>query len=456
MPRAKTVSGERSAGPIRHALKWDEPAFYDGAALNQEMARVFDICHSCRRCVNLCNTFPTLFDLVDRSGTGEVDGVATQDYFKVVDQCYMCDLCYAAKCPYVPPHEWAVDFPYLMLRAKTVRYKDRKSHKNGLARMRDAVFSSPDAIGRLAVHPGVNQAVNRALGNRAVRKMLQPILGLAANARVPQYNSRRASKTVARDGSQPDEPVADNGTSGAVALFAGCYGDYNDLQAVKDIVAVFKHNGIVCEPLEGMKCCGMPRYDLGDLDAVYKLNKHNGKKMREYVDAGYDIVGLVPSCTLMMRREVVSLFPGRVEISAACKNVFDPAEYLMLRHKSGRLNTDFETPLGKVVYHAACHQRVQNIGPKTRDLLSLIPDTDVAVIERCSGHDGTYAMRVEHNSTAVKLAQPAARKLAAAKPDFFTSDCMLAGHHIAHVAGGGIEAHHPISLLRKAYAIRQD
>ena len=111
--------------PTRHALDWRSPEFYDEAALYEEQERVFDICHGCRRCVSLCGAFPTLFDLVDSSETMEVDGVAKDDYWKVVDQCYLCDVCYMTKCPYVPPHPWNVDFPHLMLRAKAKRFKSR-------------------------------------------------------------------------------------------------------------------------------------------------------------------------------------------------------------------------------------------------------------------------------------------------------------------------------------------
>jgi hypothetical protein len=100
--------------PTRHPLDWNNPDFYDEDKLNHEMERVFDICHGCRRCVSLCGSFPTLFDLVDESKTGEVDGVDKKDYAKVVDQCYLCDICYVTKCPYVPPHPWNLDFPHVM------------------------------------------------------------------------------------------------------------------------------------------------------------------------------------------------------------------------------------------------------------------------------------------------------------------------------------------------------
>ena len=118
--------------PTRHPLNWQDAKFYNETELLEELERVYDICHGCRRCVSLCDAFPTLFDLVDESETFEVDGVAKKDYWNVVDECYLCDLCYQVKCPYVPPHEWNIDFPHLMLRAKTIQFKkgERKtSHK---------------------------------------------------------------------------------------------------------------------------------------------------------------------------------------------------------------------------------------------------------------------------------------------------------------------------------------
>ena len=120
--------------PIRHPIDWRSPEFFDSSALDAELERVFDICHGCRRCFSLCHSFPTLFDLVDESDTGELDGVSPADYHKVVEHCYLCDMCYMTKCPYVPPHEWNVDFPHLMLRAKAVQFR------KGGTKLRDKVL----------------------------------------------------------------------------------------------------------------------------------------------------------------------------------------------------------------------------------------------------------------------------------------------------------------------------
>ena len=437
----------------RAPLLWEESDFCDQEKLYTEMERIFNICHGCRRCVNLCQSFPTLFDLIDKSSSGEVDGVSKVDYSKVVDECYLCDLCYEVKCPYIPPHEWQVDFPHLMLRAKITAYNKRKSLKDLKTNIQDSIYTSPDMVGGWIASLRLTHITNRLLGNKVIRQMLKPILGLSPNAWVPDYLPKRRNKAPHFDVEQLDTAVSSGGTSGKVALFVTCYGSYHDHKMIEDTVAVYNHNGIVCEPVEGVKCCGIPKYELGDMKKVYELNKHNREKLMPYIDDGYDVVGMVPSCTLMMRRKVVSLFPNQPQVSVACEKIFDPAEYLMLRYKEGNLDINFKKSLGKISYHAACHLRVQNIGPKTRDLLLLIPDTEVSMIERCSGHDGTYGMRDQHNEAAVKMASLSVQKLKSFKPDFFTSDCMLAGHHIAYVANAEIIARHPMSLMRIAYGI---
>src|SRR5690606_34801976 len=157
-----------------------------------ELQRVLDICHGCRRCFSRCNSFPPLFDLIDVSDSMEVDGVAKQDYWKVVEHCYLCDMCYMTKCPYVPPHPWNVDFPHLMLRAKAFAFK-----KDG-AKLRDKVLTSTDAVGRLAGIPVVVHAVNAANRNGLARKALDKVLGVHPDAPVPDYHSDTLRKRLGK------------------------------------------------------------------------------------------------------------------------------------------------------------------------------------------------------------------------------------------------------------------
>jgi glycerol-3-phosphate dehydrogenase subunit C len=444
MAGASTREGSLDA-PTRHPLDWKNPDFYSQDKLFSEMERVYDICHGCRRCVSLCHAFPTLFDLVDESETMEVDGVAKEDYWKVVDHCYLCDLCYMTKCPYVPPHEWNLDFPHLMLRAKAVKFKKRGvpfNHKT---------LTSTDTVGKLAGIPVVAGAVNALNKSAGFRGVLESMLGVHKDAVVPQYHSKTLRKRLSPTSGEGAEPAGP--TRGRVALFATCYGNYNEPHTGEDLVAVLEHNGIPVTVAPKERCCGMPKLEVGDLEAVQAAKEANIPVLARLVDEGWDIIAPVPSCVLMFKQELPLMFPDDPEVAKVRDAMFDPLEYLVLRHRHGKLKTDFKQPLGKVAYHAACHQRVQNIGAKTREALLLVPDTQVDVIERCSGHDGTYGVRKETFEIAMKLVRPVVSRVKKAEADHLTSDCVMAGHHIANGMGEGAESAHPVSLLRKAYGI---
>jgi len=432
--------------PTRHPLDWQNPDFYNEESLFHEMERVFDICHGCRRCISLCQSFPTLFDLVDESESLEVDGVKKDDYWKVVDHCYLCDLCYMTKCPYTPPHEWNLDFPHLMLRAKAYHYK------NGVTKLRDKVLTSTDAVGRFAGIPVVAQTVNAVNKVGPARKALEAVAGIHSDAWLPKFESRSLRSRLKY---LPTDVVGEPAgrTKGKVALFATCYMNRNEPGPGEDLVAVFEHNGIPVTLAEKERCCGMPKLELGDLEAVREAKEANIPVLARMVDAGWDLTALIPSCVLMFKQELPLMFPDDPDVQKVKNAFFDPFEYLMLRQKEGKLKTDFTQGLGKVAYHAACHQRVQNIGPKTKELLSLIPDTEIDIIERCSGHDGTYAVKKEFHEFAMKIVKPVVVRVNQAKPDHYGSDCAMAGHHIGHARADGTSPEHPISLIRKAYGL---
>ncbi len=433
--------------PTRHSLDWKNPDFYDEASLFKELERVFDLCHGCRRCVSLCHSFPTLFDLVDESDTMEVDGVNKGDYWKVVDHCYLCDLCFMTKCPYTPPHSWNIDFPHLMLRAKAVKFHQ------GEIKLRDKILTSTDTVGKLAGIPVVAGIVNTANRARPTRKLLEAVLGVHVDARIPEYHSYPLRKRLGHKLGTKAVGEPAGSTTGKVALFATCYGNRNEPLTGEDLVAVFEHNGIPVTLAEKEQCCGMPKLELGNLEAVALAKEANIPVLAKLVDEGWDIVAPVPSCALMFKQELPLMFPDDADVQKVAHAIHDPFEYLMLRHKEGKLNIDFKQPLGKVAYHAACHQRVQNIGRKTLELLSLIPDTEVQIIERCSGHDGTYAVKKEFYEGAMKIVRPVVNQVKKFEADHYGSDCPMAGHHIEHGMADGSRTEHPISLLRKAYGI---
>jgi len=436
------------AAPTRHPVAWREPEFFDEASLLKELGRVYELCHGCRRCFSLCNAFPLLFDAIDAAPDGELHGVDEKVYWEVADHCYLCDMCYMTKCPYVPPHPWNIDFPHLMLRAKAVRFR------KGETRLRDKLLSATDAVGTLAGIPVVSQLVNAVNRSGLGRKVLEKTLGVHPQAPIPAYHSRTGRRRVAR-GEEPGlvaKPSAE--TRGKVALFATCYCNRNEPDLDEDLAAVFRHNGIPVAVIPQERCCGMPKLELGDLESIEEAKNVNVPAMATMVDQGYDIVAPIPSCVLMFKQELPLLYPDDPQVAKVKAAMFDPFEYLMLRHKSGLLRTDFKAKLGKVSYHVPCHLRVQNLGLKTREVLQLIPGTEVEAIERCSGHNGTYGVKREYRDISMKIGRPVINRVAAAACDHYASDCPMAGRQIESGLGAGAKGPtHPLKLLRIAYGI---
>ncbi|HEV2271304.1 MAG TPA: heterodisulfide reductase-related iron-sulfur binding cluster [Steroidobacteraceae bacterium] len=434
--------------PKRQPIDWRNPAFYDEAALTKELERVFDICHGCRRCFSLCNSFPTLFDAVDATDSGEVHSVDKKVFWQVVDHCYLCDMCFMTKCPYVPPHPWNVDFPHLMLRAKALR-----TRKEGIS-LRNRALSATEAVGRIAGLPVVAEIVNAVNRSSAGRAVLEKTLGVDRSAPIPQYHARTARKRLRRLGeTAAAHAVPTPETTGRVALFTTCYGNRNEPGINEDLVAIFEHNDIPVALLAQEHCCGMPRLELGDLETVARLKEQNIPQLIRAVESGLDIVAPIPSCVLMFKQELPLMFPDDADVQRVAKRTFDPFEYLMHRHRAGLLRTDFKAPLGKVSYHVACHLRVQNIGLKTRDVLRLIPETIVEPIERCSGHNGTYGVKKEFRAASMKIGRPVIQRVQSAAAEHYASDCPMAGHQIESGLEGDREPEHPLTLLRTAYGI---
>lgn len=423
--------------PVRHPLNWQDEDFYNEQFLNDELERVFNICHGCRRCVSLCKAFPTLFDLIDESETFEVDSVDKADYKKVVDQCYLCDLCYMTKCPYVPPHEWNVDFPHLMLRAKAIQFKKgetKKSYK---------VLTSPQQVGSVASKPVISSIVNWSNSNKIIRKITENIMGVHADAVVPKYHSKTLTKLF----------VEDNIVSKfKVAIFGTCYGEYNDPKSVIDLVDVLRHNNVEVKLIKNTQCCGMPKMELGDLETVIKYANENITPLKKLVGDGYKLIAPIPSCVLMFKSELPMIISDNEDIKLISKAFFDPFEYLSFLNDSAQLDTNFSAIDKEVLYQMACHQRVQNIGSHTKKILGLIPNLDVNIAERCSGHNGTYGVRKETHTYAVTIAKPVVKKITD-NTDLVVSDCVMAGNHIAHIATQNIEAIHPITLVKMAYCL---
>jgi len=441
--------------PTRHPLDWRNPGFYDEAKCLEELGRIFDICHGCRRCVSLCGAFPTLFDLIDDGKTGELDGVDKADYWKVVDQCYMCDLCYMTKCPYTPPHEWNLDFPHTMLRAKAIKFRQ------GKVKTAEKLLAATDVHGSLAGIPVVVQTINAVNRSAVGRVAMEKVLDVHRDAWLPQLATRTLRQ--AAPAAPESLPVVDGErTPGKVAIFGTCFVNANEPGIGLDLLKVLAHNGIPYTLVEKERCCGMPKLELGDLESVAAAKEANIPVLARYARDGFAILSPVPSCTLMFKQELPLMFPDDADVQLVKEAMWDPFEYFSARRRDGLLKTDFTQPLGKVSYQIPCHGRVQNIGRRTEELLKLIPGTEVNTIERCSGHAGTYGVKKATHAVAMKIGKPVFKTMAQMKdgssPDYISSDCPLGGHHIAQGFEvnqlGSPKLAHPLTLLATAYGLK--
>ncbi len=437
--------------PVRHSLDWQNPDFTDKDKIDAEMHRVFDICHGCRRCFNLCDSFPRLFDLIDNSPSGEMDGVAQEDYKRVVDACTLCDLCFMTKCPYVPPHEWAVDFPHLMLRYRAYELKA------GRGDFIHGQLTETDRNGKAAAFaaPLINWAMERPL----LRQAMEASVGIDGDAKLPSFNGETL---MARAAAYPRLPNKEAPAFGRKAvLFATCFCNYNNPEIGEAILAVLSHNGVATETIYP-QCCGMPQLERGDIERVAKSAKEIAAALLPFVEEGYDIVAPIPSCALMMKFEWPLILPEDEAIKTLSRATFDISEYVVdIAQKEG-LASGLQAIDGGVTLHIACHARAQNMGQKATEMLKLIPGADLNVIERCSGHGGAWGVMSENFETALKVGRPVARQALSSGKKYVASECPLAGAHILQgMERGSAEdsplppksAPHPIQLLAMAYGL---
>ncbi len=437
--------------PIRHPLDWRSDDFYDDAKLDAEMRRVFDICHTCRRCFNLCDSFPRLFDLIDESKSGELDTVASADFKQVVDACTLCDMCFMSKCPYVPPHEFNIDFPHLILRYRAVEAK-----KNGVPAV-DRALADTDRYGKWAtlISGAANWATRR--GNTMMRGLEEKVAGVDRNAKLPKYASKTLETQAAAHPPMRDDSAPAKARK--AVLYATCYGDYNDTSIGMSALAVLARNGVETKVVHPA-CCGMPKLEQGMLDEVAEAARKVAAAFAPYIDEGYDIVAPVPSCALMLKFEWPLILPEDESVKRLAEATFDLSEYVVdIARKEGL--AEGMAPLdGGVAFHVSCHSRAQNIGQKGAELLALIPQADVAVVERCSGHGGAWGYKKGNFETAMKVGKPAARQLQNADKKHVVSECPLAGLHIEQeieTLGGETpkpeRVGHPIVLMARAYGM---
>jgi glycerol-3-phosphate dehydrogenase subunit C len=437
--------------PTRHALAWQDDAFYDPAAIDAEMRRQFDVCHTCRRCFNLCDSFPRLFDLIDESKTGELDAVESKDFKPVVDACTLCDMCFMTKCPYVPPHEFNIDFPHLMLRYRAMEARE------GKVSFADRQLAATDRNGKLAgaVAPLANWASDTS--NKLTQPILESVAGIDREAALPKFHGK--SFAARAKASPPPVNAAAPAFGRKAVLYATCFVDYNAPDIGVATQAVLAKNGVAIEVVYP-GCCGMPLLEQGRIDKVAEQARLVSTELQSWIAGGYDVIALVPSCALMLKFEWPLILPGDPAVMALSRATYDISEYVVdIARKEGLV--DGMRPIdGGVTLHMACHARAQNVGQKAAEMLRLVPDADVQVIERCSGHGGSWGVKKGNFETALKVGRPVARQAREGGKAFVTSECPLAGMHIAQGmerlgadAAKPVLISHPIQLFARAYGI---
>jgi Fe-S oxidoreductase len=429
------------------------PNYFEEPDLRVEMERVFDLCHGCRLCFNLCPSFPTLFSAID-ARDGDVGAMTTDEQDKVVDECYQCKLCYL-KCPYVPPHEWELDFPRLMMRAHAVRHSTGETVK---ARLTDQFLARTDLLGKVSTKaaPVVNALTGRT--GSLSRRMMEKTVGMASERLLPPYARQRFSTWFKR---RPSAPAANR--QGSVSVFPTCFVEYMEPDIGKDLVKVYEHNGVACSLPEGTKCCGAPWLHQGNVKEFTKAAQRNVAVLAEEVRSGKEVIVSQPTCAYVVRKDYpmyLAHTPLAADAELVAEHVADPAEYLVALHRADGTQLDTEFPgresgavPDKVTYHVACHLQAQQIGLKGRDLLK-VAGVGATLVQRCSGIDGTWGYRAENYELARLVAQPLKREVEAAGNQVVCGDCHLANGSIEQETG--TRPVHPLQLMARAYGIAEE
>jgi len=433
--------------PIRHPLNFNHPDFLDSKKLDDEMRRVFDICHGCRRCFNLCDSFPKLFEMIDESENEDVDSLKSEQFKPVVDACTLCDMCFMTKCPYVPPHEFNLDFPHLML-----RYRAAQKKKNELPK-------TPYQLAQIDRNGKIGVLFSKILNwitdvkNIFFRKILELVANIDKRVKLPKYNS----ETFANFFKNNVKKISlGRNIERKVVIYSTCFVNFNKKNTGVAALKVLKKNGVEAEHAYP-GCCGMPFLEQADLPKVVEQAKKVSTDLLKWIDKGYEVVTLTASCGLMLKFEWPLLLSEDNNIKKLSKHVFDIDEYIVdIAEKEG-LVPGLKEIDGGVTVHNACHARAQNMGIKARDMLKNIPNIKLDVVERCAGHGGTFGVMKTTHDFAVKVGRSTARQIDNKKNKYMVSDCPLAGKHLNQLSKDTEikhdEALHPIEIMAKAYKL---
>jgi len=434
--------------PIRHPIDFENPDFLNSEKLDEEMRRVFDICHGCRRCFNLCDSFPKLFDIIDASKNEDVDSLSSDQFEPIVDSCTLCDMCFMTKCPYVPPHEFDLDFPHLMLRYRAAQ---KRLDKLSIVPAQLAHIDRNAKIG-IMFSWFINWTTD--IKKKFLRKILEFIFGIDKRVKLPTYNSETFSNYFKKNKNIAKKEFTSKKRK--VVIYSTCFVNFNKKDTGIAALKVLNKNGVeVEEAYPG--CCGMPFLEQADLPKVVEQAKKVSKDLLDWVEKGYKVITLTASCGLMLKFEWPLLLPNDVNIKKLSQNVIDIDEYIVDISKNEGLADGLQEIDGGVTVHNACHSRAQNMGIKARDMLKLIPNIKMDVVERCAGHGGTFGVMKNTFDLALKVGRPTSRQIKNKKNKYMASDCPLAGKHLKQLESdtniANDEALHPIELMAKSYRL---
>lgn len=410
----------------------NDPVYWDKSALKGELERVYEICNLCRMCFNLCPSFPALFDAVDRND-GDVRKMNKAEHDQVLDTCYQCKVCYV-KCPYTPDdkHSFQLDFPRLLMRANAIRRKEE-----GIG-FREKMFARPELVGSIA--GATAPLTNWANKQPVLRAGLEATLGIHKDKLLPEFHSETFEQWLAK---QP-KPAGDDAKA---VLFATCFVNHNNPQIGKDAVEVYSKSGVSLS-CPKQNCCGMPAIEAGDVELAKKLAQSNIESLAPHAKAGKKILAINPTCSYMLRKEYADLVPGE-DSKAVAAATMDLSEYLFVLKQEGTFNREFQSTPGKVAYHLPCHLKAQNIGYRSRDMMRLIPGTSIKLVDQCSAHDGTWAMKKEFFPLSMLAGKKAFDGMKEADAETMASDCPLAAIQFDQAIG--TRPMHPIQVLARAY-----
>ncbi len=415
--------------------------YWDKAALRKEIDRTFELCHSCRMCFKYCDTFPAIFDLIDKGGVNVPD-FSEQQIDEITEKCFQCKICYF-KCPYTKDdnHEFDLDFPRLLMRRQAIKAKEK-----GIP-LRDKLLGNPDLIGKLGCTTAA--LANWGNHNSLNRLLMEKTIGIHREKHLPSFAGEPFVAWFKKN--KDNYSVNAEQAADKVVLFHTCFGNYNHTEFAKDAVFVLWKNNIQVE-IPPMNCCGMPALESGNLDFASKEAKQNFNTLFPLIKDGFKVLVLNPTCSLTMKDEYPILLKklfSEEDLQTFRRGIFDINEYLFTLKREDKLNRDFKSTPGKVAYHIPCHYRAQNIGYRSRDVMKSIGETKFALVDECCGHNGTWAMKKENFKDSLKIGERAFERIRGNEHDIIASDCPLAAIQIEQ--GTGEKVLHPITILARAY-----